>query len=395
MELNYIACSRKDVSVGNFQSSVNFWVPATSNVFSVHRNISRVLSSNNYFVATFISGFSASTTQFDITVNNKAYNVNQKSLSISFYCSSSAISSITFTYIIYPVNNIGLTFFYNAIPQGMTGSYQMLGPVGFLNNNNITYSEWVVGDRYISCAGCNYTSSKSFSCILIEDCTNNYGNIWQSQCIFCPSGIIFQNGRCSQVCGPNQVYSNLGCNCAIGFTRVGSECINILQKICGTNQIYNIVQQKCVCSQGSYDQTGKLNCYKCVNGSTPGSDGRTCVCSNSSQFWNFNTNLCENRCPTNQQWINNTCTCPNGYSWFNQACRLCPPNSVSTIDQTACSCQNPNSYYSPLSNTCISCNTSNFEVLSYKKSGCTCDNGYFRDVSTSKCMKNSPQCKDN
>jgi hypothetical protein len=178
MELNYLACSRKDVSVGNLQVPINIWIPSTSNVFNVQYNISRILPTNNYFVAAFISGFSTFASQFDITVNNKAYNVNQRSLSISFYCSSSAILSITFTYIIYPVTSNILTFYYNAIPQGFAGSYKMLGPVGFLSNNNVTYSEWVVGERYITCTSCNYTNSKSSSCILKEDCTFYNGNIW-------------------------------------------------------------------------------------------------------------------------------------------------------------------------------------------------------------------------
>jgi hypothetical protein len=129
---------------------------------------------------------------------------------------------------------------------------------------------------------------------------NNFGNIWLNQCIYCALGIVFQNGVCSQICGPNQIYSNLTCNCIQGFQRVGKDCINIVNKVCGINQIYSNVLQACVCAQGYYDSNNKLNCIQCPNGSIPGSDGLQCVCSNSSQVWNSNNNLCQNKCAANQ-----------------------------------------------------------------------------------------------
>jgi hypothetical protein len=137
------------------------------------------------------------------------------------------VLSLTFSYVIYPVNNNVLSFYYNLVSQPDFGSYQLQGPVGFLSNNDLTFSQWVVGNRYITCTGCNSTALSVNSCILTEDCINNNGNVINSSCIFCPAGIMFQNGACSKVCGPNQVFNNNGCACMDGFTRDGPNCVNI------------------------------------------------------------------------------------------------------------------------------------------------------------------------
>lgn len=128
----------------------------------------------------------------------------------------------------------------------------------------------------------------------------NYGNIWQGQCIYCPVGVIFENGQCSQKCEANQFYSNSVCNCNQGFARVGRDCVNIPNQICGNNQVFSTTLQKCICSTGCYDSNGQLNCLHCSPGSVPDLNGLSCVCTDASQFWNSNSNSCQNRCTTNQ-----------------------------------------------------------------------------------------------
>jgi hypothetical protein len=64
IDVSYIACSRSDVSVGNFEAPVNIWIPATSNIYNVNINVSRALPSDSYYVAAFISGFSTVDAQF-------------------------------------------------------------------------------------------------------------------------------------------------------------------------------------------------------------------------------------------------------------------------------------------------------------------------------------------
>jgi hypothetical protein len=150
--LTYLASSRPDISVGNFEVPVSVWAPATSNVYNINNNIPRTLPKNNYYVTAFISGFSTLNTAFDITINNMAYDGNRKIVTVSFYCHSSpAVLSITISYIVYPASNSNFSFYYNTIPLGNTGSYRMIGPNSFSANKSIAYSEWVVGDRYIAC----------------------------------------------------------------------------------------------------------------------------------------------------------------------------------------------------------------------------------------------------
>jgi hypothetical protein len=80
MDLSYLACSRPDVTVGNFEAPVNTWIPSTSNIYNVNTNILRTLPPNSYYVAVFISGFSTTSTGFDLTINNKAYDAGKKIL---------------------------------------------------------------------------------------------------------------------------------------------------------------------------------------------------------------------------------------------------------------------------------------------------------------------------
>jgi hypothetical protein len=56
------------------------------------------------------------------------------------------------------------------------------------------------------------------------------------------------------------MYMNFVCVCANGFTRQGKDCVNLGNKTCGTNQIYNDSLKSCTCSVGSYDLTGNLHC---------------------------------------------------------------------------------------------------------------------------------------
>jgi hypothetical protein len=141
MDLSYLACSRPDVTVGNFEAPANTWVPSTSNIYNVYANISRILPPNSYYVAVFISGFSTISTGFDLTINNKAYDATNKNLAISFYCvSNPIILSITFSYIIYPFAHPTLDFTYSLIPLRNGGSYQFTGPVNFQRNKVVTYN---------------------------------------------------------------------------------------------------------------------------------------------------------------------------------------------------------------------------------------------------------------
>jgi hypothetical protein len=64
--------------------------------------------------------------------------------------------------------------------------------------------------------------------------------------------------------------------------------------------VYSNVLQNCVCAQGYYDSNNKLNCNQCPTGSVTSTDGLSCTCNNNSQIWNSNTNLCQNRCASNQ-----------------------------------------------------------------------------------------------
>jgi hypothetical protein len=156
MDISYIACSRPDIAAGNFDSSISTWVQSSPNIYNIYQNISRTLPKNSYFVAAFISGFSTASSSFDITINNKAYDVNKNSVVISFYCfSNPPVMTITISYIIYPVIHPIFNFYFELVPKKSDSSYQFSGPVNFLYNNSITYNEWGIGSRYFSCVGSN------------------------------------------------------------------------------------------------------------------------------------------------------------------------------------------------------------------------------------------------
>jgi hypothetical protein len=137
-----------------------------------------------------------------------------------------------------------------------------------------------------------------------------------------------------------------------------------------------------------------MNCVQCPINSVTSSNGKSCIC-NGTKIWNSNTNICQNRCPGNQQWVNSKCTCPPGYAWFNQVCRLCPMNSDSAPDGSSCTCFASVSYYQPSNNTCINCDSQHFEVLNQDKTGCSCTMGYVRNTDSNLCLPNTALCQSN
>jgi hypothetical protein len=123
MDISYLLCSRTDMAVGNFDSTISEWVSATANIYKVRQSIQKVLPRNLYYVAAFISGFSTTGNSFEITINNKAYDIIQRNLMISFYCTNPAVLTITISYVIYPVSHPTLHFSFGAIPQVSDNSY--------------------------------------------------------------------------------------------------------------------------------------------------------------------------------------------------------------------------------------------------------------------------------
>ena len=211
------------------------------------------------------------------------------------------------------------------------------------------------------------------------------GNIWESKCVFCPAGIVFEYGQCTRRCGANQLYLSRACVCLKGFNRVGKDCVQIAQKKCGTNQVWSDLQNKCVCNTGFYNLNDE--CRQCPEGSTVTADGKSCFCTSVDKIYDDKANICKNRCYDNQRWGNNKCECIANYCYWNQGCRKCPDNSVTSADQLACLCNSARAYYDPENNVCFECPVGLF--LNAGKSACVCAEGY-----TLKGSACAPLCSD-
>lgn len=139
IQISWFASARTDFAVGNIQYPLAQWSKVSADSYTLSHQLSKALPSGNYKVAAFISGFSTSARQFQLSVNQKNYNQNTRILSITIF--SNAVPqpvSVTISYIVYPeVHNI-LEISYEVRPQGDSGAYQISGPVSF--GNSIEYN---------------------------------------------------------------------------------------------------------------------------------------------------------------------------------------------------------------------------------------------------------------
>lgn len=150
-----------------------------------------------------------------MSINQPYFSEASKTVGVIFsYDSNPNFQYITFSYIVYPRTHPVLKFDYRQNIPSQLGSYYFTGPVD-MQNSDITYNFWRVVNRNIPCSGNGCTNN----CVLIEECIEKGGNIWQDQCYFCPEGIIFDNGRCSRRCGANQIFFNRVCFCDSGYVR--------------------------------------------------------------------------------------------------------------------------------------------------------------------------------
>jgi len=154
IQVSYLVSSRDDFAVGNYQFPINTWGRTNNNdIYDLTYNINKALPSDDYSVAAFISGFSTTDNQFQISINQRSYNQRSRTLTFSLFCSASPRpSSITISYVIYPKNHQTLDIFYGS-PMADMGSYQISGPTSFPTSNIIEYNEFRVGNRYLVCSG--------------------------------------------------------------------------------------------------------------------------------------------------------------------------------------------------------------------------------------------------
>jgi len=132
IQVSWFASAREDFAVGNVQYPVAQWAKGSADSYTLTQQISKYLPSANYKVAAFISGFSTSAKQFQISINQKNYDQNSRKLTVVFY--SNAVpqpAAITISYIIYPEVHSVFELSYEVRPLGDTGAYQISGPVSF------------------------------------------------------------------------------------------------------------------------------------------------------------------------------------------------------------------------------------------------------------------------
>lgn len=187
--MNYIFSGRTDLAVGNFNTEFYFWTQLSPGIYEVKTGIQKTLPINqDYQVAAFVSGFSTTDSNFDISINQPYYIENDKTVGVIFgYDSNPHFTFVTFTYIVYPRTHPILKFDYSQSITSNLGSYYVSGPVNMIPNS-ITYNIWRILNRNIPCSG---DACSGQTCILIDECNNRGGNFWQGQCYFCPEGIIF------------------------------------------------------------------------------------------------------------------------------------------------------------------------------------------------------------
>ena len=385
MLISYIFCGRTDLAVGNFEVDYFYWKDLSPGVKEVTHGIKNILPANqDYQIATFVSGFSTSSSNPLVSISNSWFDEQAKQLGVIFAYNTNQkaqFDGITFTYIIYPRVHPVLQFDYTQIITNNLGSYYVTGPVS-LRDSKVVYNAWRIVNRNIPCNG---PKCQGRTCILIEDCNNQGGNYWQGQCFFCNDGIIFDSGRCLRTCGANQVSFNRLCFCQNGFVRNGVDCVK--ENSCGTNQVWDVKTKTCICDINSYFFAQK--CTRCPVGSFPTEDGLSCICADVSKQFKPLTSSCENRCFNNQSWQTKKCDCVDNFRWSNGECARCPDDGVPNAEKTTCLCPNNRYIYIAGSNACELCPSNSSPNAA--KTACECNSGYELNKQNN-CVRVPPFC---
>ena len=104
IQISFLISARDDFAVGNYQFAVNQWIQGRStDTYDLVYPIQKSLPSGDYSIAAFISGFSTTSTQFQISINQRSFDQWNKKLTLTIYCGAyPRPASITISYIIYP-----------------------------------------------------------------------------------------------------------------------------------------------------------------------------------------------------------------------------------------------------------------------------------------------------
>ena len=240
IQLCYLASGRTDLAVGNLQFLYKQWVSLDSNIYTVSSVIEKKLPNLGYQVAVFISGFLVFDFQFSLKINKKSF--EKSKLQVFFYCSANPTPlSLAISYIIYPETHQFLQMSFGPQLADQNGAYQISGPVDFRADKIVQYRQWRVLNRNIPCA----SNQCSGSCVLKEECLAKGGNVENGECIYCPPGIIFENGQCSKRCKSSWLFLYGICRCPNGYKLKGKECVN--DQGCGSFSRYVESSQKCEC----------------------------------------------------------------------------------------------------------------------------------------------------
>ena len=101
--MSWFASARTDFAVGNVQFPLAQWVKGSADTYTLTHQIAKTLPSGNYLVAAFISGFSTTSKEFQINVNQKTFSQSTKNLSVIILSRATPQpASITLSFIIYP-----------------------------------------------------------------------------------------------------------------------------------------------------------------------------------------------------------------------------------------------------------------------------------------------------
>jgi proprotein convertase subtilisin/kexin type 5 len=185
-------------------------------------------------------------------------------------------------------------------------------------------------------------------------CTQCQGNSTysvQSNSCTCPSGYRLQGaGLCVTGCGVNEVLNNGQCCCITNFYPVNGICgqcdwnqvydqgLGICRVPCGSQYIYDLSSQSCVCLPQYYTMADGT-CGTCPIYSTYSALTQACVC---NQGYILNLGLCTPSCNAYETYVNGVCQCKQGYYLIGYSCGVCPPTQTYDVTYRIChaSCQN-------------------------------------------------------
>jgi hypothetical protein len=381
LTVNYLASARLDFVVGSYAvATLLLQQGSNSNgaLTAAYAIPGWTSQATQFRVVVEISGIRVAASPFRATLDSVAFSQQSGLISVSMtLVSSPLIESLLISYIVWSSSS---PFTQTVYSVGQTVSFPYL----FVGLDTVSNSGMVLSGNGFSSANSNVQgvtcvgSRCGTSCVTVQTCTSNSGQVLNNVCYLCATGEVISNGQCISTvpCGANQQRDqNNQCVCVSGYLMVSNVCY--LQ--CAQNAA--IINGTCQCIPGYVLQGNQCVVSVPCGANQQKDQNNQCVCVNGYQMV---SNVCYQICAQNAVFMNGACQCAPGYALQNNQCVTSTPCGANQQkDQNnLCVCV---SGYQMVSGVCYQICAQNAVIIS---GACQCIPGYI--LQGNQCLVSTP-----